>query len=126
MLVKLLCCVCRTPLGRIDTDTIHTPYTTDQFKPLSAGAIQPFPDVLSSPLDWWCPQCLKRPIENERVYTEQGWVWVKKDVVPEMPMQEPPQTEEAKPTSAPEFTCDICGKTFTRRIALTGHKRSHK
>jgi uncharacterized Zn-finger protein len=110
MLVKLLCCVCRTPLGRIDTDTIHTPYTTDQFKPLSAGAIQPFPDVLSSPLDWWCPQCLKRPIENE----------------PEMPLQEPPQTEEAKPTSAPEFTCDICGKTFTRRIALTGHKRSHK
>ena len=28
--------------------------------------------------------------------------------------------------SQDKFVCDICGKEFSQKIALTGHKRSHK
>ena len=120
MLVRFVCCVCRTPLGRIDTDTLHLPYTTDQFKPLRTGANQPFPDVLLSPRDWWCPQCMKRPIENERVYTDQGWVWAKK--AEEVPVVE----EKAVEPAVEGWVCDVCGKVVSSKIALIGHKRSHK
>jgi hypothetical protein len=30
-----------------------------------------------------------------------------------------------KPQTKEEFVCDVCGQTFSQKIALTGHKRSH-
>lgn len=39
--------------------------------------------------------------------------------------------QDLKPWTAPEgqedeFVCEVCGKGFTKRIALSGHSRSHK
>ena len=33
---------------------------------------------------------------------------------------------EIPPYQKPVFTCDFCGKEFTAKIALAGHKRSHR
>lgn len=33
---------------------------------------------------------------------------------------------EEKPVESPIFACDVCPKTFTAKVALAGHKRSHK
>lgn len=41
---------------------------------------------------------------------------------PEFP--ELPKEEEAKVATA--FICEVCGKEFKAKIALAGHKRSHK
>jgi len=43
------------------------------------------------------------------------------EIKPENPVETP---AEIKPPE--EFKCDICGKIFKVKIALAGHKRSHK
>lgn len=74
MIVPFICHVCETPLGKIDTETIHLPYTPDQFLPIAPGANPPYPAILSDWTMWWCPQCNNRPMLADRVRTSEGWV----------------------------------------------------
>lgn len=36
------------------------------------------------------------------------------------------ETPTAEPEKNPVFACEVCGKTFRTKLALTGHTRGHK
>jgi len=44
-----------------------------------------------------------------------------------VPSPKPQKKEEVKVETAPTtFECEVCHKTFNSKIAMLGHKRSHK
>jgi len=50
-----------------------------------------------------------------------------KDNPPDIPVTSPAELSDAeKSVIAKPFTCDVCGKSFGTKLALSGHKRSHK
>lgn len=130
MLATFLCRVCRTPLGRIDTDTIHLPYTTDQFSPIAPGARVPFVDIVPDYKDWFCPQCDNRPFGEDKILTEGGWVEVKRAVeqrfYAELEKDAPTIDAAILNRVKSDLTCPVCGKVCKNRIGLMGHMRSHK
>lgn len=132
MIVNFLCHVCRTPLGKIDTETLHLPYTPDQFKPIAPGANPPYPDILSDWTHWWCPQCNNRPMLTDKVLTEQGWVDARPEedglitamgqkMVGIMKDHYQEQNEAIK-----GLTCPACGKLCGSKIGLISHMRHCK
>jgi hypothetical protein len=130
--VQFSCMVCRTPLGRIDIDAIHLPYTTDQFLPLKEGSRQPFLDIIPDPKDWWCPQCQRKPMLPDKVWTEQGWIEAKpvdpiEELIDEMVPDEPDEPVMIATESRKIHQCHHCGKTFKNAFGLNGHIRfKHK
>jgi uncharacterized protein (DUF2225 family) len=135
-IVQFICMVCRTPLGRIDADTIRMPYTTDQFLPLRDGARQPFLNIIPDFKDWWCPQCHRKPMLPDKVWTEQGWIEAKpvdpiEELIDEMVPDEPEIPVEGPVVIASEsrkiHQCPHCQKTFKNAFGLNGHIRfKHK
>ena len=50
--------------------------------------------------------------------------YLKRGFTLDIPKVEPPPTEpESEPVG---FTCETCGKVVSTKLALAGHKRSHK
>jgi len=50
-----------------------------------------------------------------------------KDNPPDIPVTSPAELSDAeKSVIAKSFACDVCGKSFGTKLALSGHKRSHK
>ena len=50
-----------------------------------------------------------------------------KDNPPDIPVTSPAELSDAEKSEiAKPFTCDVCGKSFGTKLALSGHKRSHK
>jgi len=50
-----------------------------------------------------------------------------KDNPPDIPVTSPAELSDAEKSAiAKPFTCDVCGKSFGTKLALSGHKRSHK
>ncbi len=50
--------------------------------------------------------------------------YLKRGFTLQPPIIEPPPTELKGETNS--FTCETCGSVFTHRLALAGHRRSHK
>ena len=50
-----------------------------------------------------------------------------KDNPPDIPVTSPATLSDTEKSEiAKPFTCDVCGKSFGTKLALSGHKRSHK
>ena len=50
-----------------------------------------------------------------------------KDNPPDIPVTSPAELSDVEKSAiAKPFTCDVCGKSFGTKLALSGHKRSHK
>jgi len=50
-----------------------------------------------------------------------------KDNPPDIPVTSPAELSDTEKSEiAKPFTCDVCGKSFGTKLALSGHKRSHK
>lgn len=50
-----------------------------------------------------------------------------KDNPPDIPVTSPAELSDAEKSAITKpFACDVCGKSFGTKLALSGHKRSHK
>lgn len=47
-----------------------------------------------------------------------------KEVKPDKPEEKKPAADAQSPDGGP-FVCDVCGRWFTTRLALTGHMKTH-
>ena len=141
MSIVIYCSTCREPVLRTSPKfKAGGPYTGDMFE--SYKNCTRYADDFNFG-DWvnsgnlWCPRCLQNFIQGDEILTEHGRIRVGQTEIDESVSVVYKDGELAdmlkspgiynQPEETPKlFVCEVCGKDFTHKIALTGHMRSHQ
>jgi len=122
--MKLICETCREWIGNFDEGKVKLPLTAEMFRPIREALSHHPPFRTGTTAEWFrCPVCNKRPFHlDDTLLTDEGYVRV--PVATQDAASEPEKT--AEPAQPDAIVCQVCGREFTKRIALLGHMRSHK
>lgn len=140
MSIVIYCLSCREPVLRTSPKfKPGGPYTGDMFE--SYKNCTRYADDFNFE-DWvnsgnlWCPRCAQNFIHGGELLTEYGRIRVGQAKINESVsivhkggeldgLLKSPNIYNQPEEIPKSFVCEICGKEFTHKIALTGHLRSH-